>query len=65
MLPPHLPANRKIANGTRARAGRPVERKAAAKAAARRIVLKGPLMVQTERTFSMIAKMREGKARQC
>lgn len=66
MLPPHLPANRKVVNGTPARSGRQLGRKATQKKVeARRIVLKGPLKVQTERTVSMIAKMRKEKARLC
>ena len=65
MLPPHLPANRKIADGAAVRSGRSLGRRAAAKAEARRIELKGPLKVQAEKPVSMIARMRREKARLC
>jgi hypothetical protein len=65
VLPPHPPANRKISNGTPARSGRALGRKAAAKAEARRIELKGPLKIQVGKAISMIAKMRKEKARLC
>jgi hypothetical protein len=65
MLPPHLPANRKVANGTPTRSGRAAGRKAAAKPGARRIALKGLLKVRVDTPISMIAKMRKEKARLC
>jgi hypothetical protein len=66
MLPPHLPPNRRITNGTSGvRARRPVARTAAAKADARRIELKAPLRIGGEKPQSMIARMRKEKARLC
>jgi hypothetical protein len=65
VLPPYPPANRKIANGTPARSSRRLRRKAAAKAEARRIELKGSLKLQAAKPISMIAKMRKEKARLC
>jgi hypothetical protein len=65
VLPPHLPANRKISNGTPARSGRALSRKAVAKDEARRIELKGPLKIQVSKPISMIARMRKEKARLC
>ena len=65
MLPPHLPPNRRTANGTGPRARRPVARTAAAKADARRIELKAPLRIGVEKPPSMIARMHKEKALPC
>jgi len=64
MLPPHLPANRKVANGTKVRHGRRKPSHAGA-AKARRIDLKGELRIGSGKGEPMIVRMRKEKARLC
>ena len=65
MLPPHLPANRKLAAGTPAGSARHPGRKAGGTADARPTSLKGPLKVHAGKQVLMIAKIRKEKARLC
>lgn len=65
MLPPHLPANRKIANGAPTRAGSASRKHPAIRLEPRRIVLRGQLRIQVEKPQPMIVRARKEKARLC